>query len=442
MNKKTTGNQLDNDISSATDKGKNAQEKRFILTHRNESPTELALQAARYPDFDMPFVINQIEGWQTARKKLPTWAAIDDIIYPPHLSLEQCSSEQTARYKASLVSRLIGIQPVACGHSQTTESQNRNEGTDCRPVLTDLTGGLGVDFSFMARGLRATYVEQQPHLCQIARNNFRLLDLKQAEIIDGDGTNFLHELEFSTIIYLDPARRDNNGTKTVAIGDCTPNLLEIKDELVEKSKYVIVKLSPMLDWHKALEEINESADIVREIHIVAVRNECKELLFVMGKRQDPLRLYCVNDDETFTVELKNDAGNQETGLQQEINIGNFLYEPNAAIMKAGCFEKLSVKYGEGFLSHNSHLFISADEIDDFPGRSFKIECISSLNKKELKKNLKGIEAANITTRNFPISVAELRKKLKVKEGGENYIFATSDAKNNHLLLVCKKTKRR
>ena len=198
----------------------------------------------------------------------------------------------------------------------------------------------------------------------------------------------------------------------------------------------------MLDWHKALEEINESADIVREIHIVAVRNECKELLFVMGKRQDPLRLYCVNDDETFTVELKNDAGNQETGLQQEINIGDFLYEPNAAIMKAGCFEKLSVKYGEGFLSHNSHLFISADEIDDFPGRSFKIECISSLNKKELKKNLKGIEAANITTRNFPISVAELRKKLKVKEGGENYIFATSDAKNNHLLLVCKKTKRR
>ena len=341
-----------------------------------------------------------------------------------------------------MVSRLIGIQPVVCGHSQTTESQNRNKGTDCRPILTDLTGGLGVDFSFMARGLRATYVEKQPHLCQIARNNFRLLDLKQAEIIDGDGTNFLHKLEFSTIIYLDPARRDNNGAKTVAIDDCTPNLLEIKDELVEKSKYAIAKLSPMLDWHKALEELNESADIVREIHIVAVRNECKELLFVMGKRQDPLRLYCVNDDETFTVELKNDAGNQETGLQQEINIGDFLYEPNAAIMKAGCFGKLSVKYGAGFLSHNSHLFISADEIDDFPGRSFKIECISSLNKKELKKNLKGIEAANITTRNFPISVAELRKKLKVKEGGENYIFATSDAKNNHLLLVCKKTKRR
>lgn len=406
--------------------------KQFVLAHRLSSPTELALRATRYPNIDMPFALDQIAGWQTARKKLPSWAEKEDIVYPPHLAMEQCSSEQTARYKARLVRRLA---------SEYDEEKAEQTVGDHEPVfLTDLTGGLGVDFSFMAQGRKATYVERQSQLCTIAAHNFAVLGLEKTKVVKGDGAEFLHEMDFSTITYLDPARRDDHGGKTVAINDCTPNLLELKDELIRKSGYAIVKLSPMLDWHQAHAQLNATADIVREIHILSVRNECKELLFVLREGTNPLKIFCINDNENFTMETTVAVAHREIIRERKPETGDFLYEPNASIMKAGGFGELTVRYGGEAISRNSHLFVSDVEINDFPGRGFVIKRVSTFNKKKLRSALNGISAANIATRNFPISATELRKKLKLKDGGNNYVFATTDNDGRHLLLICEKSK--
>lgn len=408
------------------------KERLFCLSHRTSSVRSLALQASKYPDINMPFALNQIAGWQTACRKLPTWAGKEGIVYPPHLSMEQCSSEQTALYKEKLAKRLA--QAYIDNEANKTEEDGVSADLTASSFV-DLTGGFGVDFSFMGRNFVSTYVEQQPHLCEIAKNNFPLLGLERTTIVNADGVEYLHQLDFSTIIYLDPARRDSHGGKTVFIGDCTPNLIELKDELIGKSGYTIVKLSPMLDWHKAVEELNAEADIVREVHVVSVKNECRELLFVLGKGSTALRLYCINDAECLVVDA-------ESGLREsvcsEIKPGQFLYEPNASVMKAGCFGELSVRYNAKAVSQNSHLFVSDGFIEDFPGRKFTIKTVSSFNKKELKQALSGIKAANIATRNFPVSVAELRKRLKLKDGGSCYVFATTDAKGEHLLLICEK----
>ena len=392
----------------------------------------LALQSHRYPDIDMPFLLDQLSGWQTARTKLPSWAANEDIIYPPHLSMEQCSSEQTAEYKARLVTRLVGT------------------GTSVSSSLCDLTGGFGVDFSFMARAFeRAIYVEQQEKLCALARHNFHALGLTQAEVVNDDGTVYLHQLHHVSVLFLDPARRNEQGGKTVLISDCTPDVLALENELVEKADSVVIKLSPMLDWHRAVDELNRLGNVVREVHIISVRNECKELLLVLqrtkGEKDDKmatekaLQVFCVNDDSIVSYSLDEALGTSQRLLTAVPEAGQYLYEPNASLMKAGCFRLLTARYPLSALSLNSHLFVSKEAIDDFPGRRFEITAVSSFNKKELRRSLSGIDKANIAVRNFPISVAELRKRLKIKEGGDFYLFATTDTESNHLLFVCKKT---
>ena len=422
----------------------------------------LALQSHRYPDIDMPFLLDQLAGWQTARTKLPSWAANEDIIYPPHLSMEQCSSEQTAEYKARLVARLVGVDNLvssdlnndcsrySAGEKTIPKQQENHVRNSFEGSFCDLTGGFGVDFSFIAHSFkRAIYVEQQDNLCELARHNFHALGLTQAEVVNDDGTTYLHQLDHVSVLFLDPARRNEQGGKTVLISDCTPDVLALEEELLEKADTVVIKLSPMLDWHRAVDELNRLGNVVREEHIVSVRNECKELLLVLQRTKDEkgdktatekaLQVFCVNDNNIVSYSLDEALSTSQRLLSAAPKAGQYLYEPNSSLMKAGCFALLTVRYPLSALSLNSHLFVSEEAIDDFPGRKFEITAISSFNKKELRRSLSGIDKANIAVRNFPMSVADLRKRLKIKEGGNVYLFATTDAESNHLLFVCKKT---
>ena len=387
----------------------------FVADHRADDVRLLAFMADKYPEVDMPWALQQIAGWQMARCKLPSWAAVEGMVYPPHLSMEQCSSEQTAKMKTNLPFQ-----------------------TD-KGLLIDLTGGFGVDFSFMAQDFkRAVYVERQEDLCAIARHNFHLLGLNQAEVVCGDGVEYLHQMqEHANVIYLDPARRNEHGGKTYAISDCTPDVVALREELLKKADFIVVKLSPMLDWREAVRQLPAQ---YTEVRIVSTGGECKELLLVLSdKMKAPLRLVCINDDELFVVD---NLGKRMSIINCQLSIvNNYLYEPNASIMKAGCFAELCERFGVEAIAENSHLFISPDFIESFPGRKFQITSISSMNKKSLRQTLQGVDRANISVRNFPLSAEQLRQRLHLKDGGEIYIFGTTTHKGDHVVLVCKKTKK-
>ncbi len=395
---------------------KNEATIRFVREHREDDVRALALQARRDNEVDLPWALDQIQGWQTAHRKLPSWAAIDGIIYPPHLSMEQCSSEQTALYKCGIVNSLP-------------------EGS--HETLIDLTGGFGVDFGFMARFARhAVYVERQEHLCETAQHNFELLGLKHARIIHGNAEDVLRDLETtpaSTLLYLDPARRDINSKRTYAITDCTPDVLELGDQLFMAADHVILKLSPMLDWHKA---VNDLGDRVAEVHIVSANNECKELLITLSAEHkgEPV-IHCVNDEQRLIYKPSEDT--RSTAVTTDGDAA-FLYEPNASIMKAGCFGLMTERFPVKALASDSHLFVSDDLVEDFPGRRFAITAITTMNKKELAHALKGITRANIATRNFPMTAQQLRQRLRLSDGGDCYIFGTTTGKGQRVLYICKK----
>ena len=281
----------------------NAATRLFIEAHADDDVQQLAFLAARYPDVDMPFALNQIAGRRMARTKLPLWASIERLIYPPHLSMEQCSSEQTAIYKAALVRRI----------SMFISSQSPVSTQPLPLQWVDLTGGMGVDFSFIAPLFqRSVYVERQSQLCEMARNNFPLLGLERSEVVCGDATDYLREMEPADWIYLDPARRNENGGKTVLMSDCMPDVTQLLNTLLDKACCVLLKLSPMLDWQYAVSVLNREECIVREVHIVAVKNECKELLLVLSRScfgdadtpcEHRLSVICSNDSETFSYDF-------------------------------------------------------------------------------------------------------------------------------------------
>ena len=486
----------------------------FIRQHQDDDVRQLAFLGSKYPEVDMPFALDQIRGRKMARVKLPRWANIDGIIYPPHISMEQCSSEQTALYKAELAARQLGLSPSSSENEEEKEKESenasnlhlseicefagkgavdsefaKNEAT-CKKqqILTeseenvneikeephegdfseetgfvDLTGGFGVDFSYIASrlGVKSMYVERQAHLCEAAKENFGRLGLKNAIVKNGDGIEVLHSFASKKeaaasdslgitedqsqsllktnlglkLIFIDPARRDDAGNKVVSLKDCTPDVTLLQEEMLSKADYVIIKLSPMLDWHRAVSELN----CVQEVHIISVNNECKELLLVLSAlNMGNLRIYCVNDAQSFVCdELDMESSSVKIALST-LEEMQYLYEPNASLMKAGCFGVLSERYDARMLSKNSHLFVSREPIAVFPGRSFRIIAVSSFNKKELKRHLSGITKANIATRNFPLSVAELRKRLKLKDGGETYIFATTLSDESHVLVITEK----
>ena len=380
----------------------------FIEQNLNADIRQLALKGCRDKDVDLDAAIRQIAGRQTARRKLPSWAALDGILYPPHLNMEQCSSEQTARYKA----RICSSHPSP-------------------KTLVDLTGGFGVDFAFMSEAFdEATYVERNSELFAISSANMKILAPK-AKCLNEDGLEVLHRLDHVSMIFMDPARRDNHGARTYGISDCTPNVLEIKDELLQKADVVMLKLSPMLDWHKAISDLGEQ--YIKEVHIVSVQNECKELLIVMQQQPaEPPTVYCVNDDSVFSYHPSSISSNHISHHSSLI----YLYEPNASIMKAGCFAEIEQAFEVSQLAPNSHLFASDQAIADFPGRKFRISAVTSMNKQELKQALKDIRQANIAIRNFPMSVADLRKRLKLSEGGNDYIFATTLTEGKKVLIIC------
>ena len=429
----------------------------FIRQHQDDDVRQLAFLGSKYPEVDMPFALDQIRGRKMARIKLPRWASLEGIIYPPHISMEQCSSESTALYKAELAARLLGLPASSSG----TEMKAENE-----IEFVDLTGGFGVDFSYIAArlGVKSMYVERQAHLCEAAKENFGRLGLKNAIVKNGDGIEVLHSFHPKKkdvasaddslgitydqprsllktnlglkIIFIDPARRDDAGNKVVSLKDCTPDGTVLQEEMLSKADYVIIKLSPMLDWHRAISELSH----VREVHIISVNNECKELLLVLSARNmgENLRIYCINDAQSFVCDELDMESSQVKIAPSTLEEMQYLYEPNASLMKAGCFGVLSGRYDARMLSKNSHLFVSREPIAAFPGRSFRIIAVSSFNKKELKRHLSGITKANIATRNFPLSVAELRKRLKLKDGGEIYIFATTLSDESHVLVITEK----
>lgn len=384
----------------------------FIDSHRGDDVRTLALQAKKYPAVDMAEAVVQIAGYQIAEKKVPLWAQTAGIRYPQHLSMEQCSSEVTARYKASLVSG---------------------------DTLTDLTAGWGVDCSFLARNFRcADYVERQETLCRIAAHNFPLLSLPHVRIHCADAVEYLQSMEPVDCLFLDPARRDSHGGKTVAIAECEPDVCRLEPLLVEKGKTVMIKLSPMLDMASALRDLQ----YVRRIHVVSVNNECKELIILLRKAPDEeeaaageVIISCeqvvnnsVHQHFQFTFSEEKSAG-----CPLAESVGNYLYEPGAALLKAGPYRLLATRYGVEKLHPNSHLYTSSGLVD-FPGRRFRVTAVSGFGKKDLKVLLEGVEKANLTVRNFPSSVAELRKKLKLKEGGDTYLFATTLASGEKVLI--------
>ena len=457
----------------------NDKTREFVAMHRDEDVRELALKAKRVDGLDLPLALDQIAGWQIASKKLPQWASCEGIVYPPHISMEQCSSQFTAQYKSEITQTLL--VPSATVHarvsdsaesdmqtaksalhlSDSAESDTQEAKTGLRMsdsgesdtlvakrAMADLTGGFGVDFSYLARGFsQATYVERQRHLCELAEHNMAALGLDQARIVCGDGVEYLSQMDPVDFIYLDPARRDEHGSRTYAIEDCTPNVLELRDLLLAKSRFTLVKLSPMLDWRKAVVDFDGA---VREVHIVATGNECKELLLVLGRpaqanARDSVdgagsyqclapHVFCVNDDQRIDYDSAEYTQGLRIGGKPLPDAKRYLYEPNASIMKAGCFDLVEERFGVTQIGPSSHLFVSEQQIADFPGRGFAIEAVGSMNKKDTKRLLNGVKQANIAVRNFPLTAPQLRKKLKLADGGTVYLFGTTMQGGGHVLL--------
>ena len=380
----------------------------FIATHRNDDVRTLAFKRA--DGVNMPLALEQIAGYQKARRKLPQWSGVDGMLFPPSLSMEQCSSEQTALYKVSLLASRSGS-------------------------FADLTGGFGVDFSYLAaRFAKATYIERNPKLCAIARHNFALLGLTHAEVVCGDSVECLRNLAPVDVIYLDPARRDANGGRTFAIADCTPDAVALLPLLLEKAETVMIKLSPMLDWHKAVADFRGH---VAEVHIVAVDNECKELLLILRRdTTDNPKVVCVNNGSVFSPTPYIYIIRCSAPSVDFSQLHGFLLVPNAAIMKAGCFAQVAEAFSVAQISDNSHLFVADAPVEGFPGSTYRIDTVTTMNKKELKATIGGIKKANIAVRNFPLTVAELRKRLKINDGGNIFIFATTLCDGSHVLIVC------
>ena len=387
----------------------------FIREHSSDDVRALALQAKKYPDIDMPTAITQIAGRKVAAEKIPSWWEIEKIRYPKHLSLEQCSSEITARYKARLLQ----------GDS-----------------LTDLTGGFGIDCSFLATGFKsATYVERQEELCEIAAHNFPVLNLNHINIRNEDGVAYLQAMSPVDCLFLDPARRNEHGGKTVAISDCEPDVAELEELLLQKANRVMIKLSPMLDLTLALNDLKH----VHQAHIVSVGNECKELLLLLGQGEgvpaDDIPIHCVNFTGVPAPQALVFTRRQEKerACPYTPQLKSYLYEPNASVLKASAFRSLSSLYKVEKLHPNSHLYTSDHFLPDFPGRKFRITSSCGFGKKEVKEMLAAEKKANLTVRNFPATVAELRKRLKLAEGGGTYLFATTLADEKKVLIRCQAT---
>ena len=431
----------------------------YIKQHRNDDVYRLAL--AKTPEgVDLQYALQQISAYQILTKKVPSWAECNELIFPRQLSLEQSSSELTARYKAQLIRDFMGNQPF---------------------THIDLTGGMGIDCYFIAQHTKKShYVELNPELCQIARHNFAHLNpnisvhnttaeefLNQStnnrvQMTDNRVQSTEHRLQItdyrlettdnsslliphsSFLIYIDPARRGDHGQKLVSIADCQPNVIELLPQMFELTDKVVVKLSPMLDITRAINELPH----IEKLYVISVNNECKELLLFINKKYNAeTQIHAINLKSTINNQQSTDnptpfSGfiSQESALSLSYahEVGKYLYEPYAAHLKSGLYKTLAEKYNVKKLHQHSHLYTSTELNNDFPGRKFEVKELVPFDKKSAKTLFKSLKQANLTTRNFPLTVSELRTQYKIKDGGETYIFATTLHDDSKVLIVCQK----
>ena len=389
-------------------------EKDFIKVHQNDEVTTLLLQAKKYPNLNIPDLVLQIKARQKAKIKLPEWSENEGIVFPKMLSVEQCSSEITAKFKASLV---------------------KGE------TLIDLTGGMGVDMAYMSKNFKkAFYNEQNADLLDVTKYNFKQLSIENIDFISGNSVENFEKLNthFSWI-YLDPHRRDDTGSKVVRLQDCEPNILQIRDLLFEKTDNILLKASPMLDIDLAILDIGS----VSHVYVVAVENEVKEVLFHIQSSLSVgedlgVRLHAINLTKNNQTELIFSKSEEKNATIKLGSPQQYLYEPNAAILKTGAFRFTAQHFDLQKIAPHSHLYTSEKLVEKFQGRSFKIIAVCKLDKKEISKHLTE-NKANITIRNFPLTVKQIREKLKLSEGGNEYLFATTDAQNQKIVIICRKT---
>ncbi len=384
-------------------------QKKFIKEHQDDDLSRLLLSASRYPNINIPFVVEQIISRKQIKEKLPSWYKNEDIIFPASIAIEQCSSEITALYKQRLVRR--------------------------EDHICDLTGGMGIDSYFFAQKVKqVTYIERLHIYCETALHNFSILGCSNIEVLEGNATELLTGIKNVDTFYIDPARRGKSNKRIFALQDCEPDLTSLLPKLLQK---IIAKLSPMADISQTLSLLPGTT----EIHVLAVKNEVKELLFVIKLteiKKEPI-IHCYNyvnkTKEDYFIFTFSEEKQKQVSFSNEVK--TYLYEPNASILKAGAFKSIC-RLGIIKLHINSHLYTSDQLIEDFPGRKFKIQTIFPFNNKLCKTLAEEIPQANITTRNFPLTVDELRKRIKIKEGGNIYLFATTLNNNQKMIIKCTK----
>lgn len=384
-------------------------EKDLIAKYACADVSTLAFKIKDSADVDSKFVLRQIAGHQVMSRKMPLWAENPEVIYPDHLPLEQCSSYFTACYKRGIAERLL------VNHDN----------------MADLTGGLGVDFFVMSDLFSsAVYVERNTALCDIVRHNFGVFNRTNAIFSNINGVDYIHDTDVHfNLLFIDPARRDSAGRKTVRIEDCEPDILAFQDVMIQKSDIVVVKLSPMADMADVIAKLHN----VREVHIVATANECKELLVVLqqGYTSQP-QIFAVNDNQRYTFSIADERECAVNLYTDTCLSGKFLFEPNAAVMKSGAYKMVAKDFNVGKLSVSSHLYVSDSDVPEFPGRRFRIENSGQV------KNFAGFSVAGLAVRNFPEKAEVLKKRLKISDGGDIYLFATTLYNGSKVMLECKK----
>ncbi len=393
--------------------------KTFIQKHLNDDVMQLALHSDRYPDVDMQLAIRQITGLQKIRYKVPFFYESGDILFPQHISVEQSSSEITAKYKSELF-----------------------QGN----TFADLTGGFGVDFYFISQHFKSgIYVERDEELCRLAEHNFKVLKIPQYEIHQNKSEDYLDNMPEVDLIYIDPHRRSETGKKTVLISDCEPNVSLLAEKMLQRSSVVMIKLSPMLDIHQAIKHLPQTT----EVHIVAVDNECKEVLLIL-KRNNLINtseclydntliktrnLYKSQQNQFFDFTFKEEKQSEPAFADE---VGHYLYEPNSAIMKSGAFKSVATRFNLRKFHANTHLYTGEYLIDNFPGRIMQVSEVYGNNKADLKIIKEKYPKANVSTRNYPLSVDDFRKKTGIKDGGNDYLFALKTTSDKNIIIVCNK----
>ena len=380
----------------------------FIKNNINTDISSLLLKGTDFKDISTIEIVEQIEAKKKCIKKLPTWFSTNNIYYPNKLNIEQTSSEITAQYKANLI--------------------NGNN-------LIDLTGGLGIDSYYFSKKInKIIYCEVDENLAEIAAHNYKILGVKNIEVYADNGLDFLKKNKVKTDwIFIDPSRRDDSKNKVFLLSECLPNVPDNLENIFKYSDNILIKTSPLLDLTIGISELK----FVRKIYVVSVKNEVKELLWILEKEyQGEIKIHTINIKNEKNEEV-DFLHNDEKKFTSNFSLPKkYLYEPNSALLKAGAFNIISCKFNVSKLHKHSHLYTS-DSAIDFPGRSFTIESIIPYTKKAPKKVLK-TRNANITTRNFPESVAQIRKKLNLKDGGDIYLFFTTELNNEKIIIICKK----